>query len=79
LDKFNTAAVANQWPNDKRIPIAAEYLKEAALEWAQGKAFEYWDDGTDDNIARSFSHQFLAYFSPETKQNKWYYKLITIR
>jgi hypothetical protein len=34
LDKFNTAAVANRWPNDRRIPIAAGYLKEAALEWA---------------------------------------------
>ncbi|GBB87478.1 hypothetical protein RclHR1_13970001 [Rhizophagus clarus] len=79
LERFETAANTNQWTGNRRVAIAAGYLKDAAHDWfrANGNGLTAWNDNTNQNA--SFVHQFEAYFSPETKKNQWYYELMTIR
>ena len=84
MDQFEQAANANRWQGDARkIAIAMGYLKGAASDWAQAATVNgaanqitHWNNG---NAATDFRDRFLAKFAPETKQNKWYYELMTIR
>jgi hypothetical protein len=38
---------------------------------------DLWDDELN-NPQTSFTSRFIAKFAPETKQNRWYYELMTI-
>jgi len=78
IDLFNQAAVANRWAAGRKMAIAAGYLKEAAHDWYEAdkaNIVQWHIDGANNN----FDDRFINYFSPETKQNKWYYELMTIR
>jgi len=78
IELFEQAATANRWPNNRKVAIAAGYLKEAAHDWyiANAANITQWHVNNNPN---NFDDRFKAYFSPEIKQNKWYYKLMTIR
>ena len=75
---FNHAFIANNWPNNRKIQIAAGFLKDAALDWftANVENIGQWHQNNANN---NFDDLFIARFSPETKQNQWYYELMTIR
>jgi hypothetical protein len=85
IDHFQQAADANHWQgNDRLIAIAKGYLKGAAADWANTatavgvqQRITHWND--NNNIPISFVPRFIEKFAPETKQNKWYYELMTIR
>jgi hypothetical protein len=58
-------------------------MKGAATDWANAATtvgaqnrVTHWRD--QNNAVTSFVPRFIEKFAPETKQNKWYYKLITI-
>ena len=78
IDHFNRAAAANRWADNRKVEIAAGFLREAARAWyeADRNNINQWHQ---NNNANNFDDRFLARFSPETKQNKWYYELMTIR
>jgi hypothetical protein len=78
IELFNRASVANNWPANRKVQIAAGFLKDAALDWYTANAgnIGQWHlDAANNN----FDDLFIARFSPETKQNQWYYELMTIR
>src|SRR5215216_3674649 len=82
IEMFKNAAHANNWPMNRWTPIAAGYLKEAARDWytQHKEEVENWeDDNTYDGEGPGFESQFLQYFTPEAKQNKWYHELMNIR
>ena len=84
-DHFIQAAAANQWQTDARlIAIAMGYLKGAALDWARAKTdagaqnrITHFNDPNQPNV--SFVPRLIEKFAPVTKQNKWYYELMTMR
>ena len=78
IDLFDQAKEANRWPNDRRIAIAAGFLRDAALDWYNGDRanINQWNVNNGNN---NFVTRFLEHFSSETKQNKWYYELMTIQ
>ena len=60
------------------MAIAAGSLRDAAHDWYvadQANIQQWHTQGQQTN----FDDHFVAYFSPETKQNQWYYELMTIR
>src|SRR3954447_6462071 len=85
-DHFLQAAEANRWQGDARlISIAKEYLKGAAADWARAATevaavnrIVRWND-VQNNADTSFIPRMIAKFAPETKQNKWYHELMTMR
>jgi hypothetical protein len=77
IDNFNQAARANRWADDRKVEIASGYLKEAASDWYREDSNNITSWGANNNGA--FVTRFQAQFSPETKQNQWYYELMTIR
>jgi len=78
IELFNQAATANRWPDNRKVAIAAGLLRDAAHDW-------YVNDQANilqwhvANQQGNFDERFIAHFSPETKQNQWYYELMTIR
>src|SRR5438477_10245180 len=78
IELFNRATIANNWPNQRKIPITTGFLKDAALDWytANTRNIGQWHLNNTNN---NFDDLFIARFSPETKQNQWYYELMTIR
>lgn len=85
IDQFEQAATANQWGNARLIAIAMGYMKGAALDWAKAATaaaannrIVRWAHGNVGEVNTSFRPRFIAKFTPETKQNKWYHELMTI-
>src|SRR5581483_2589760 len=58
--------------------IAAGLLRDAAHNWYVNDQpnIQQWYIA---NHQGNFDERFIAHFSPETKQNQWYYELMTIR
>jgi hypothetical protein len=78
IELFNQAATANRWPDDQKIAIAAGLLRDAAHDWYINDQanIQQWHQ---PNQQGNFDDRFIAYFSPEIKQNQWYFELMTIR
>ena len=78
IELFNQAATTNRWPDNQKLAIAAGYLRDAAHDWfVNDRAnIQQWHI---QNQQGNFDDRFIEYFSPETKQNQWYYELMTIR
>jgi hypothetical protein len=77
IELFNHAAIANNWTDNRKVPITAGFLKDAALDWYTANAGNIGQWHTT-NANNNFDDLFITRFSPETKQNQWYYELITI-
>jgi hypothetical protein len=78
LASFERAATANQWTNNRKIAIAAGYLRDAAAKWYDENQlnFQNWAvQGSQYN----FTNQFLDYFANATMKNKWMTDLELIR
>src|SRR5919205_3541536 len=87
LDTFKQAAIANNWAdNVRKLEIAKGYLKDAASDWirtatdanAQNQIVRFLSGGANEDIT-SFDTRFLQQFASETKQNKWFYELMSLR
>jgi hypothetical protein len=78
IDSFNRAAAANQWADNRKVAIAVGFLKETARAWYEADQANVAQWHLNGN-ANNFDDRFLAYFSPKTKRNKWYYEFMTIR
>jgi len=78
IELFNQAATANQWQDNRKVAIAAGLLRDAAHDWYVNDRpnIQQWHVA---NQQGNFDERFIAHFSPETKQNQWYYELMTIR
>ena len=84
MDSFERAAAANQWAQDvRKLAIVTGYMKDAAAAWATAAMAAGANNqitGFSGNLAATdFKDRFLEKFTPDSKQNKWYYKLSTIR
>src|SRR5437762_9474835 len=84
MDSFERAAAANQWAQDARkLAIVTGYMKDAAAVWATtamaAGANNQITGFSGNNAAANFKDHFLEKFTPDSKQNKWYYELSTIR
>ena len=84
MDSFERAAAANQWVQDARqLAIVTGYMKDAAAAWATAAmaagANNQITGFSGNNAATDFKDHFLEKFTPDSKQNKWYYELSTIR
>ena len=77
IELFNQAAIANQWQDNRKIAITAGLLQNAAHDWYVNDQpnIQQWHIA---NYQGNFDERFIMHFSPETKQNQWYYKLMTI-
>jgi hypothetical protein len=64
IELFNQAATANQWPDNRKVAIAAGLLRDAAHDW-------YINDRTNilqwhqPNQPGNFDDRFIAHFSPK--------------
>ena len=69
IELFNCAIIANNWPNQRKIPIATGFLKDVALDWYTVNAgnIGQWHLNNANN---NFDDLFIVRFSPETKQNQ---------
>ena len=78
IELFNQAATANRWPDNRKVAIAAGLLRDAAHDWYVNDQanIQQWHLA---NQQGNFDERFIEHFSPETKQNQWYYELMTIR
>ena len=84
MDSFEWAAATNQWVQDARkLAIVTGYIKDAAAAWATAAmaagANNQITGFSENNAATDFKDRFLKKFTPDRKQNKWYYELSTIR
>src|SRR4051794_30064341 len=85
VDQFKHAAAANQWQGEARLlNIAKGYLKGAAADWVReattvgvNRQIVYWDNVNQQPT--SLAPRLLEKFAPETRQNKWYQELMTLR
>ena len=53
IELFNHTAIANNWPANRKIQIAAGFLKDAALDWytANARNIAQWHiNGTNNNF-----------------------------
>src|ERR1043165_98484 len=89
LDSFNQAATANRWTgNDRLLEIVKGYLKGAAADWiwdatdanAQNRVIRFAANLQNNGEAdTSFDTRFIRQYASETKQNRWFYELMTLR
>src|SRR6266480_3005677 len=84
MDSFERAAAVNQWAQDARkLAIVTGYMKDAAAAWATAAMAATAQNRivgfSGNNAGTDFKDRFLEKFTPDSKQNKWYYELSTIR
>ena len=79
LESFEQAAAANQWPDNRKIEIAAGYLKDAAADWYRADRANINQWNQFNNANGSFYHRFIQHFSTMSRQNKWHHELHTLR
>ena len=81
LKVFEKAAIANRWEAARRKrDIAASYLREAAADWydrTKDIMGINWTSGY--NNGNNFTDLFIKYFANETRRNRWYQELLTLR
>ena len=81
LSLFNKAAASNNWTTPARKKaVAAAYLRDAASDWFDGNSAamaDHWDAAA--NGGNNFTDLFTAYFANDTRKNKWYQELLTMR
>ena len=78
LASFEYTAIANQWNDNRKPQIAAEYLKDSAARWFDDNQdrIVYWDNpGNPYN----FTDQFIHHFANATMKNKWMSDLDMLR
>ncbi|CAG8747412.1 15433_t:CDS:1, partial [Funneliformis mosseae] len=71
------AKEANGWPNNIRVAITAEMLKEEAADWYNlvSATINRWDG----DVNTGFRKRFLARFSSQEKLHRWQYELINLK
>ncbi|TMI92781.1 MAG: hypothetical protein E6H08_11560, partial [Bacteroidetes bacterium] len=80
LAAFNKAKETNNWRDERRVKIAAGYLKGEAAEWYEGKKTDitdHWASG--DNGQNNFTDQFNLQFNTEQRKNEWFHELWILR
>jgi hypothetical protein len=77
IQVFLQAQATNGWHDDRRVPIAAGHLKDAAHDWYQADraTITQWEG----NAANSFKERFLAYFVTQTRRNQWTRELQNVK
>src|SRR2546430_15827646 len=80
MDSFERAAAASQWAQDARqLAIVTGYMKDAAAAWATAAMAPTAQNRivgfSGNNAGVDFKDRFLEKFTPDSKQNKWYYEL----
>ncbi|CAB4434015.1 unnamed protein product [Rhizophagus irregularis] len=75
---FEAAFAANGWPDNRKIALAAGFLKEAACDWYEDNrgTINQWHV---DNNANNFDTQFIAYFATAARRNQWTRELQNIK
>ncbi|GBC49993.2 retroviral-like aspartic protease 1 [Rhizophagus irregularis DAOM 181602=DAOM 197198] len=75
---FEAAFAANGWPDNRKIALAAGFLKEAARDWYEENRgnINQWHV---DNNANNFDTQFLNYFATAARRNQWTRELQNIK
>ena len=84
VDQFERAAEANQWVAARMLPIATGYLKGAAADWlraatAQNAANRITAWINNGVPLTSLKDRLTDKYAPESKQNRWYQELMTMR
>ncbi|CAB4405682.1 unnamed protein product [Rhizophagus irregularis] len=78
---FEKAAATNGWTTPARkLAIAASYLRGAASDWYDNTSATInnnWAIG--QNTGNNFTDLFTGYFANDTRKNKWYQELLTLR
>ncbi|CAB4445181.1 unnamed protein product [Rhizophagus irregularis] len=75
---FEAAFAANGWPDNRKIALAAGFLKEAARDW-------YEDDKGNinqwhvNNDANNFDTRLINYFATAARRNQWTRELQNIK
>ncbi|HVI20426.1 MAG TPA: hypothetical protein VM660_00015, partial [Bacillus sp. (in: firmicutes)] len=80
LAAFNRAKTTNQWRDDRRVDIAAGYLRGEAAEWFEGVKTDigvHWTAGA--NGGNNFTDKFNAQFNTDQRKNEWFHELLTLR
>ncbi|HVH96387.1 MAG TPA: hypothetical protein VM682_05555, partial [Bacillus sp. (in: firmicutes)] len=75
---FEAAFAANGWPDNRKIALAAGFLREAARDWyeADRTNIAQWHI---DNNANNFDDRLIAYFSTPARRNIWTRELQNIK
>jgi hypothetical protein len=78
---FEKAAATNGWTTAARKKaVVAAYLRGAASDWFDTNSTTMGDnwDSRNNNTA-NFTDMFKTYFANDTRKNKWYQELLTLR
>ncbi|GBC36526.2 hypothetical protein GLOIN_2v1777707 [Rhizophagus irregularis DAOM 181602=DAOM 197198] len=75
---FEAAFAANGWPDNRKIALAAGFLKEAARDWYEEDRgnINQWHV---DNNANNFDTRFINYFATAARRNQWTRELQNIK
>ena len=80
LAAFNRATDTNKWADDRRVKIAAGFLRGEAAEWFDGKRNDIGDHWTaNTNGGNNFTDLYNAQYVTEQRKNEWFYKLMNLR
>ncbi|GBC48416.2 retroviral aspartyl protease family protein [Rhizophagus irregularis DAOM 181602=DAOM 197198] len=78
---FEKAAATNGWTTpERKLAVAASYLRGAASDWYDTNSAtigNHWESG--QNTGNNFTDLFKKYFANDTRKNKWYQELLTLR
>ncbi|CAG8767577.1 17466_t:CDS:2, partial [Rhizophagus irregularis] len=75
---FEAAFAANGWPDNRKIALAAGFLKEAARDWYEedrGNINQWHIDNNADN----FDTRLINYFATAARRNQWTRELQNIK
>ncbi|CAG8742280.1 17833_t:CDS:2 [Rhizophagus irregularis] len=75
---FEAAFAVNRWPDNRKVALAARFLKEAAHDWYEDNKgiINQWHI---DYNANNFDIQFIAYFATAARMNQWTRELQNIK
>ncbi|GBC14645.1 ribonuclease H-like domain-containing protein [Rhizophagus irregularis DAOM 181602=DAOM 197198] len=75
---FEAAFAANGWPDNRKIALAAGFLKEAARDWYEENRGNINQWHIDDN-ADNFDTRLINYFATAARRNQWTRELQNIK
>ncbi|GBC39113.2 retroviral-like aspartic protease 1 [Rhizophagus irregularis DAOM 181602=DAOM 197198] len=75
---FEAAFAANGWPDNRKIALAAGFLKEAARDWYEEDRGNINQWHVDDN-ANNFDTRLINYFATAARRNQWTRELQNIK
>src|SRR5437764_1058738 len=83
LSNLNRAATINKWATEARkCVIAGTFMKGIAAKWydaAKVTMGDHWETGTGNNNTDNFTDMFKSQFASETRVNKWYHELNSLK